>query len=69
MHWPRDEQSRVEKAHRVRTSNVTVAHFNWLQDRDNYDAWDRSGVTSSLIMSDYQDDPWDYEPHGWYLSW
>ena len=67
--WPRDEQPRVERAQRVRNHNVEVALFNCLQDRDNDDAWDRSGVTSGLIMSDYEDDPWDYEPYYAWPSW
>ena len=68
-HWPRSQEFRFKTAHRARDNNVTVAHFNWLQDRGNHDAWVRSGVTSSLLMSDYEDDPWDYEPHGWYTPW
>ena len=68
IHWHRNEQSRVERTERVRDHNVKVAHFNWLQDRGNYDTWVRSGVTTAVIMSDDNDpyDPQDYMPRGWW---
>ena len=64
-HWPRSQEFRFKSAHGARKNNVKVAHFNWLQDRGNLDAWDRSGVTSGPLIHPDEDD-WDYEPYyGW----
>ena len=65
-HWPSDEQIRFREAHRVRDSNVRVAHFSWLQDRSNYDAWVRTGVTAADMFDD--DEPHDSRDNmqGWW---
>ena len=45
---------------------MKVAHFDWLQDRSNHDAWVRSGVTTADIMRD--DEPYDPRDNmqGWW---
>jgi hypothetical protein len=61
--WPLAEEYRLISAHSARDSKVRVAHFDWLQDRGNHDAWRRSGVTTA-DMYDGEDpyDPRDYMP-------
>ena len=59
-HWPHAEECRLRTAHRARERNVRVAHFDWLQDRMVYTAWQRAGVSSADIMTDDPHDPRDY---------
>ena len=58
-HWSFAEESRLIRAHRARELNVRVAHFDWLQDRMVYTAWQRAGVSSADIMTDDPYDPYD----------
>ena len=60
--WSLAERSRLLRALEQRESNVRVAHFNWLQDRDNHGAWRRSGVTCGDFIGDDPYDPRDYMP-------
>ena len=43
---------------------MRVAHFDWLQDRMVYTAWERAGVSSADIMMGDPYDPRDYMPTG-----
>ena len=50
--WPHVQKCRLLYAESVRDKNARVAHFEWLQDRDNHGAWRRSGVTTGDFYDD-----------------
>ena len=50
--WPREQACRLAYAEYVRDKHARVAHFEWLQDRDNHGAWRRSGVTAGDFYDD-----------------
>ena len=56
--WPDAEEYRLQIAHNVRDGNVRVAHFEWLQDRGNHGAWDRSSVTCGDFRGS-EEEPYD----------
>ena len=62
--WPHAEECRLRTAHSVREGDAKAAHFDWLQDRGNHDAWRRSGVTAGDFRDLDNDlyDPRDYMP-------
>ena len=64
--WPHREQKRLRRAHTRRRSNVKVAHFNWLGDRDNLGIWSRARLDQDRSDDEYSssDDP--YESRGYF---